>query len=152
MSNLMTVKNNGVSVTGYYAKVKDLITEEEVQVIIPEDAQLVPNEGISIFEIIDRNTLEEEKSSSIENMTSSEIFTALSETQKDELYRMLWSDHVYEDVKARLSENPDLALDEEEEEALCEDIVNAYVYNGDYDCNLSYWDNIDNLIQECGGK
>lgn len=148
----MTAKINGVSVTGYYAKVKDLITEEEVHVIIPEDAQLVPNEGISIFEIIDRTTLEEEKSSSIENMTSSEIFVALSETQKDEIYRMLWSDHVYEDVKARLSENPDLALDEEEEEALCEDVVNAYVYNGDYDCNLSYWDNIDNLIREYGGE
>ena len=39
----------------------------------------------------------------------------------------------------------------EEEDALCEDVVNAYVYNRDYDCNLSYWDNIDNLIKEHGG-
>lgn len=88
------------------------------------------------------------KSCTLESMTSSEIFVALSDTQKDDIYRMVWSDHVVEDVKARLIENPDLEIDEDEEDALCEEVANAFVYNGDYDCNLSYWDNIDNLIKE----
>lgn len=84
----------------------------------------------------------------LNEMTSSEIFVNLTPSQRDDIYRMVWSDHVSEDVRGRLSENPDLELNEEEEDALIEDIANAYVYNGDYDCDLSYWDNIDNLIKE----
>ncbi len=29
-----------------------------------------------------------------------------------------------------------------------ENIANRYVYEGRYDCNLSYWQNIENLIDE----
>lgn len=31
-------------------------------------------------------------------------------------------------------------------------IVDRYVEQGDYDCNLNYWANIENLIKEEGGN
>ena len=84
----------------------------------------------------------------ITNLTSSELFAHMSDTQKDDIYRMIWFSHVIEDVKGKLIER--FGIDElsEEDEALCNDVANAYVYNGKYDCNQSYWDNINNLINE----
>lgn len=83
----------------------------------------------------------------ISEMTSSELFVEMSNNQRDDIYRMVWSDHVYEDCKAQINER-ELSLDDEEVDAICEEVANNYVYNGRYDCNLSYWDNIDNLINE----
>lgn len=64
---------------------------------------------------------------------------------KDEVYRYLWAEHVKEDVKAHLEdmELQYVAVPEE-----IKKIVDRYVYEGDYDCNLPYWDNIENLINE----
>ena len=51
------VKNEEKTVTGYYAKVKDIITDADIHVIIPENALLIPCEGISEYDIIDESTL-----------------------------------------------------------------------------------------------
>ena len=64
----------------------------------------------------------------------------LTSAEKDRLYRLLWENYVAEDVASY--SNEELTQDE------VDHIVYRYVYEGDYDCNLSYWDNIDNLIQE----
>lgn len=61
----------------------------------------------------------------------------------DALYRAIWKDHVLEDIRSRAED-----LDEEpltpEQEGYAAD---RYVYDGRYDCNLCYWDNIDNVIR-----
>ena len=65
----------------------------------------------------------------------------LTPKQKDEAYRILWSDYVREDVVSH-AETIGVALDED----TIDTIVDAYVYYSNYDCNLSYWDNIESLI------
>lgn len=72
------------------------------------------------------------------------LVKSLSPADRDEIYRYLWAGHVREDVRARAEETIEPALTEEE-------VCNAaylYVYEGDYDCNLNYWANIDALIYE----
>lgn len=84
----------------------------------------------------------------MKEMSLSELVAELTDVQKDELYRMLWSDRVREDVEAAMEDySGSLPENEDEKEALVESVVNAYVYDGRYDCNLSYWDNINNIIQ-----
>ena len=78
--------------------------------------------------------------------TCGEIIPNLSAVQKDDLYRTVWYEHVLEDAESRLSENPNAPEDEDEFNAVCSEVASKYVYNGDYDCNLSYWDNINSLI------
>lgn len=62
--------------------------------------------------------------------------------EQDQIFRYLWSHHVKEDV---ISYSEGLGLELSEEDITC--IVNAYVYEGEYDCNDSYWSNIENLIR-----
>ena len=68
---------------------------------------------------------------------------ALSPEEEDKVYRYLWSNHVRNDVVAH-AEFLGVVLSDEEIDIITE----RYVYDGDYDCNLSYWDNIENLINE----
>ena len=42
-------------------------------------------------------------------------------------------------------------IPEEDIESISEDVANAYVYNGKYDCNCFYWDNIDALVERFKG-
>lgn len=67
----------------------------------------------------------------------------MSHYEKDVIYRYVWSEYVKDDIESQC-ESRDIMLTEE----AIDEIVNRYVYEGDYDCNLSYWDNIDNLIDE----
>lgn len=77
-----------------------------------------------------------------------QLVNGLNAVDKDALYRRLWLDHVKEDVANRLEETkPDsFDVDSEEFDEAVEAIAHAYVYDGKYDCNLTYWENIDNLI------
>lgn len=77
----------------------------------------------------------------IANLTPSQILERVKD--KDTLYRVLWADYMYEDVYGFVKENG-YSLNE----SGVQEVVDRYVYNGDYDCNLSYWDNINNLVQE----
>lgn len=77
----------------------------------------------------------------IANLTPSQILEKVD--NKDSLYRMLWSDYMYEDVYDFVKEN-NYPLNE----SGIQEVIERYVYCGDYDCNLSYWDNINNLVQE----
>lgn len=71
------------------------------------------------------------------------IVSKLDPKKSDAVYRLLWAAHVAEDVKSH-AEDMDICLETGEVEI----VVNRYVYDGDYDCNLSYWDNIEALIED----
>lgn len=86
----------------------------------------------------------------ISEMSSSDLFASMTDTQKDDIYRMVWFDRVCEDVDGVLKQDTyhNIPTDTYEYDALVRDIANAYVYNGDYDDDLSHWRNIDRLIDE----
>lgn len=87
----------------------------------------------------------------LNNMDTEELISKLTSSQKDDIYRALWKEHVIEDVEARLSEQEIEELEtltEEEYDLFVNAVATRYVYEGDYDCNLCYWDNIDNLIDD----
>lgn len=82
------------------------------------------------------------------SMTDEEIhkmIDSLSPYEQDRIYRYLWGQHVREDVISH-AESIDVELDDE----VIDIIVDRYVEQGDYDCNLNYWTNIENLIEEEG--
>ena len=75
------------------------------------------------------------------------MIDSLSSYEQDRIYRYLWSQHVREDVISH-AENIGIGLDD----GIIDTIVDRYVEHGDYDCNLDYWTNIENLIEEEGGN
>ena len=70
-------------------------------------------------------------------------FDKLSYEEKDAIYRAVWLNHVKNDIKAFIKDE-DVTLTEDQ----IDYIARLYVYDGEYDCNLSYWDNLSNLINE----
>ena len=70
-----------------------------------------------------------------------ELIKELSAVEKDQLYRDLWYPYVVEDVEDRLD-----VLEIEPTETCVEQVATDIVYHGEYDCNLTYWDNVDKLI------
>lgn len=66
---------------------------------------------------------------------------ALTYEEQDDVYRYLWSQHVREDVEGHAN---DIDADLTEEEV--DKVVEMYVYQGKYECNIDYWSNIENLI------
>ena len=63
----------------------------------------------------------------------------------DEVYRLIWKEHVALDVKKYIKDND---LDERDIDTIADQVSDAWVYEGDYDCNRSYWDNIESLVKE----
>lgn len=73
-----------------------------------------------------------------ENM---DFLNSLTAQDRDEIYRYLWAQHVKEDIKGHAEDiDDDIAPDEIERAAY------LYVYEGQYDCTLNYWTNIENVI------
>lgn len=66
----------------------------------------------------------------------------ISDDTKDLLYRKLWLPYVIEDVLSYANDTMEIELTEEDAEC----IARGYVDDGEYDCNIPYWDNIENLI------
>lgn len=89
------------------------------------------------------NELKDELNKLDENKIK-ELAAGLDEKKADSLYRALWCNYVKEDVKLKLEEESDIKLTENE----IDNCVDLYVYHGKYDCDLSYWDNIQNLIED----
>ena len=61
---------------------------------------------------------------------------------RDKIYREVWKEHVMEDIREFLKDN-DMKLDDEH----IDKAATLYVMHGKYDCNLSYWSNIENVIK-----
>lgn len=66
------------------------------------------------------------------------LLDKLPEDIKDGFYRKIWAEHVYEDIRS---------MEMKVSKKRAEKVSEAYV-NGRYDCNLSYWDNLNNLFEE----
>lgn len=71
-----------------------------------------------------------------------EILDTLTNEEKEMVYRHVWSRHVLEDVKMRAEDLEEMVTDKQAAYA-----AHRYVYNGQYDCTASYWDNIDGVIK-----
>lgn len=79
-----------------------------------------------------------------------EFVSLLNPFDKDKLYRCLWEDYVREDVQNRIEDTADDYQDIPEDDMpdIIDTVVYKYVRDGDYDCNRTYWENIDNLIEK----
>lgn len=66
----------------------------------------------------------------------------LTNEDRERIYREVLKDYTKQDILARAED-----IDREVSEAQAEYLAYLWAYTGEYDCNLSYWDNIDNLIE-----
>lgn len=71
-----------------------------------------------------------------------EFLNSLDAKEKDELYRHLWRNYVVEDIK-EYAEALDVSTSQE-----MIDIAAELFVSGGYDCNLSYWENIECVIEK----
>lgn len=89
------------------------------------------------------------------NLTADQIVEKLDTKNRDTVFRMLWAEHVREDVLSYLSIPKESHLlyqyGVDFDNSSIAEIANRYV-NGEYDCNCSYWENLDALIEEVIGK
>lgn len=69
----------------------------------------------------------------------------IPEQLKDAVYRLLWKEYVLEDILSHC-EGCGYEMDESML-AACDNAAERYI-DGDYDCNLSYWDNISNVVED----
>lgn len=92
----------------------------------------------------------EQSTSKITDMSATELFNQMTDTQKDEVYRKVWAEHVVEDITSRIEDYyavEDYDLTDAELEDKTKEAARLYVYESKYDCNRSYWDNLDTLIR-----
>lgn len=71
------------------------------------------------------------------------IVSSLNYIEKNQLYHRLWFDYVKADV-IDFCENNGIAYNDED---FPDKVAGRYVYDGKYDCNLSYWTNIENVVE-----
>ena len=91
--------------------------------------------------------------SNISGISLHEIIDPLNDIEKDELYKLLLSDRIRHDVLDRIENNYEdlhksLEMNKPIFNAFITSIVKKYVYDEKYDNNVSYWVNIDNLIND----
>lgn len=89
------------------------------------------------------------------NLTANQIVEKLAGINRSDVFRMLWAEQVREDVLSYLSFPEESHLlyqyGVDFDNSSIAEIANRYV-NGEYDCNRSYWENLDALIEEVIGK
>lgn len=68
-----------------------------------------------------------------------------SEDEKARIYSLLQKEYVKEDVFSLMEDNS-IKLTEEEKETIADMVGERYAVDKEYDCNLSYWENINNLL------
>ena len=73
---------------------------------------------------------------------SSEDIT-LTPKQEQQIYEKVKKEYVTEDVLQYMKDN-ELPVDE----GIAEEIAEYFVNSAGFDCNLSYWDNIDQKVKE----
>ena len=68
----------------------------------------------------------------------------------DNLYRLIWKEYVKEDMYGFVEQNSDkewCAIIEGMTDAIIDLGAETFVFEGNYDCNLDYWTNIENAIR-----
>ena len=85
----------------------------------------------------------------LSEQTGSEIWKILSESQRDGVYRMKMKEYVIEDALSVMDKICDVDIPEDEvtRQDIAEATADDYAFFGLYDCNISYWDNIEKLIR-----
>ena len=68
------------------------------------------------------------------------ILKNLNEAEREEIYKKLRYNHVLQDAICILDSEYGIC-----DKNVASNIAYDYVYYGDYDCNLSHWDNLINL-------
>jgi hypothetical protein len=77
------------------------------------------------------------------------VIEGLNPNVADAVYRLLWKEHVIKDVKTQLEQDERSEhMSEESYDALASQCAERYCMQTDYDCNLDYWTNIQNLIDD----
>lgn len=76
------------------------------------------------------------------------LYQSLDPAMRDRLYRRLRFDYVRVDVENRFCEGESNMLKSNAYNGVMNLCAERYVYEGDYDCTLDYWSNIDNLLNE----
>lgn len=71
------------------------------------------------------------------------ILDKLTVEEKEAVYREVLAQYTKQDILVRAEDYFGMDISDEEAEFLAE----RWAYDGEYDCNLSYWDNIDNLLK-----
>lgn len=84
----------------------------------------------------------------VDEMSSSELFTEMTDRQRDEIFRMVWFGNVEDDVRTYINEFYEDAFSEEDIEEIEECVANDIVYHGRLDSYISYWDNLEKLIEK----
>lgn len=85
------------------------------------------------------------RTNNTENKVSSalEMINQLDSIEKDVVYRTLWQTYVEQDLE-KLAIDRDVNLSKDDFSV----IASRFVWDGDYDCNLPYWNNLSNLLDE----
>ena len=77
------------------------------------------------------------------------IIEGMEPEVKDAVYRLIWKEHVIKDVKKQFEQDERFEhMSEENRDDLASQCAERYCMQGDYDCNLDYWTNIQNLIDD----
>ncbi len=67
----------------------------------------------------------------------------------EDIYRHVLAEYTKNDVKTWMEGDDRFdSISETERDSFADFCAERWAYNGDYDCDQSYWDNIQNLIDE----
>lgn len=87
----------------------------------------------------------------ISQMKNEELFGILSDAQKRYIFDQIRFQNVKEDVESQIEQNPDFDFEnytDEQIELLVNDVASRYVFDGEGDNELPYYEQLDNLIEE----
>lgn len=91
------------------------------------------------------------ESKMVQSLESKNLYEMLTDTQKEYLFNQLRFKNVKEDVEYQIEQNPFFENEnytDEQIELLVNDVASRYVFDGEGETELPYWDQINNLIEE----
>lgn len=74
-----------------------------------------------------------------------ELLTELNYSTSNYIYRRLWANHVKEDIVSRIKDNFSWLKYSDKD---IEECAKRYAFECNYDCNCTYWTNIDAVIYD----
>lgn len=87
----------------------------------------------------------------VQSLDNKDLYEMLTDTQKEYIFNQVRFKNVKEDVESQIEQNPDFDFEnytDEQIELLVNDVASRYVFDGEGDAELPYWDQINNLIEE----
>lgn len=87
----------------------------------------------------------------VKTLSNEELYNMLSDSQKRYIFDQVRFENVKEDVESQIEQNPDFDVEsytDEQIELLVNDVASRYVFDGEGDNELPYYEQLDNLIEE----